>query len=165
MPEIPEDWPTWATLILATIYILRGILIKFLPDTLQEFIRNASARQTDREEHLQEIEKAQVDSRLQDLATERLQETQRTEKLTSIISSQQNFIQNVMILEIKAVAGDVHRLSQEMRALRQATMRIGDITAALFACFRDKDPTHMIKISDEIAEMITELNGINKEKK
>lgn len=117
MPEIPENWPNWLTLILAIVYILRGALIKLLPTSLQAIIENISARRTDQAEHNQEIEEVELNARLQTQAGEQLRKSWREEMLLEVIQSQQAFIQDILLGEVRAVADLGHKIHEELLKL------------------------------------------------
>lgn len=162
MPEIPESWPNWLTLILATIYILRGVLVKFLPDTLQKAIENFSARRTDQAEHNQEIEEVQLNARLQTQASEQLRKSWREEMLLEIIQNQQTFAQDTLLGEVRALAGIGHQTHEELRNARRAIYRSANLTATLITCLHGQDPAKMLAMADEIGDVIEGLNGESK---
>lgn len=140
MPEIPEDWPIWATLLFLVLTAFKGTLVKFLP-----------AAWKSRQEHGQEIEEIQLNARLQDQATEHLRKSWREEILLETIQEQQAFVQGVLTQEIKTHSD----LRHEIRALRRAVLLVGNMTAALFP--KDENGEHLLKMSRELDAIISDL--------
>jgi hypothetical protein len=143
MPDIPDDWPIWATLLFLILTTFKGTLIKFLP-----------AAWRSRQEHGQEIEEIQLNARLQTQASEQLRKSWREEMLLETIQNQQAFVQDVLTQEIKAQNEVIGSLRNEIRSLRRAVLRVGDITAAVFSSLRDTNGEHLFKMSGEIDDII-----------
>lgn len=159
MPEIPENWPNWLTLILAILYILRGALVKLLPTSVQTIIENVSARRTGQAKHNQEIEEVELNSRLQTQASEQLRKSWREEMLLEIIQSQQTFAQDTLLGEIRALAKAGHQTHEELRNARRAIYRSANLTATLITCLHGQDPAKMLELADEIGDVIEGLNS------
>ncbi len=162
MPEIPENWPNWLTLILATLYILRGALVKLLPTSVQTIIENVSARRAGQAEHNQEIEEVELNARLQTQASEQLRKSWREEMLLEIIQTQQAFVQDILLGEIRALAAVGHQTHEELRNAQRAIHRSANLTATLITCLHGQDPAKMLELADEIGDVIEGLNSESK---
>ncbi len=171
--QLPSDWPTWAIIIFLLISTFRGSLVKILPGAAQDYLKDLSTRRAARNRHQQELEEVTLSAELQSQAADQLREARNQEKLTDLINTQQNFIQNIVVIEIKSLAQSleslehkVHvacaELSEKIERTRRATIRQGDITAALFSNLRDDDKRGelFLKTVDELGDYI---EGIDKE--
>lgn len=138
MPEIPDDWPIWATLLFLILSQFRGILAKILPNAWRSH-----------QEHEQEIEEIQLNAHLQTVAGEQLRKSWRDEQFLELLQAQQAFIQELLILEIKTQGGRIDRMQQEIRSLRRAVLRVGDITALM-----STQSKATFKLSEEINGLI-----------
>lgn len=140
MPEIPDDWPIWATLLFLILTTFKGTLVKFLPDAWKS-----------RQEHGQEIEEIELNARLQSVASEQLRKSSREEVLLEVIQEQQGFTQDAFRQEIKAHSD----LRHEIRALRRAVLLVGNMTAALYP--KEENGEHLLKMSRELDSIISDL--------
>ncbi len=162
MPEIPENWPNWLTLILAVVYVLRGALVKLLPTSVQAIIENVSSRRTGQAEHNQEIEEVELNARLQTQASEQLRKSWREEMLLEIVQNQLSFAQDTQLGEIRSLAEVGRQIHEELRNAQRAIHRSANLTATLVTCLHGQDPAKMLALADEIGDII---EGINDESK
>lgn len=76
--------------------------------------------------------------------------------LLETIQTQQAFVQDVLTQEIKTQNEAIGSLRQEIRALRRAVLRVGDITAAVFSSLRDTNGENLFKMSGEIDDILSD---------
>ena len=145
MPDIPEDWPIWATLLFLILTAFKGTLVKMLPDAWKS-----------RQEHGQEIEEIELNAKLQKQASEQLRSSWREEQLIETVQAQQTFVQDVLTQEIRTQSEAIGSLRQEIRALRRAVLRVGDLTAALFSAIREKNGEQLFRMSGEIDDILSD---------
>ena len=150
MEQLPEDWPLWVVIIFQFLILFRNEIGKFLPSAISDHFRTRADRQADREEHKQAIEEVRLNAHLQAASAEQLRASWREEQWAVIVADQQTFIQNNLLLEIKNLNKQIDRQQQEIRALRRAVLRVGDISAVLFS-----QGQAIFKTSSEIDELIS----------
>jgi hypothetical protein len=79
--------PIWAILVLVIAREVKPLVVTFVPESL----RTWWVRRTDREEHVQEIEQAIVDSELQASAAAQLRESWKDENIFELLRQKDSF--------------------------------------------------------------------------
>lgn len=153
---IPEDAPTWVMIVLFLIVTFKSSLVKILPNTIQSYLKRLALRQAENAE----LEEVALNAEIQTKATKHLREVRKHETLENIISSMQDFQQGAIMNGIQGVSTDIDKLTKETMTMKRATIRNGDIIAALLANMRDNNGDVFLKVMDELSDI---FEGINRE--
>lgn len=153
---IPEDAPTWFMIVLFLVVTFKGTLIKILPSAVQAYFKRMALRQAEDAE----LEEVALNAEIQTKATKHLREVRKHETLENIISSMQDFQQNAVMNGIQGISTDIDELTKETMTMKRATIRNGDIIAALLANMKENNGNVFLKVMDELSDI---FEGINRE--